>query len=111
MALSSSKDAILVSGSLRKGATVSSPVNEQGQITIDRTARDQLGVRPGMIAYQRVIDGRLEVVFLPAPHQRSLYGALRRRGESPQVVTADQLEEAVAEAIDAEHAQDEAERG
>ncbi|MGH2459370.1 MAG: AbrB/MazE/SpoVT family DNA-binding domain-containing protein [Chloroflexota bacterium] len=78
---------------------MSSQVSERGQITIDRTVRDQLGVRPGMVAYQRVIDNRLEVVFLPAPHRRSLYGVLRDDGHAPAVVTPDQLEEAVMEAL------------
>jgi hypothetical protein len=78
---------------------VSSQVSERGQITIDRAIRDQLGIRPGMTAYQRVVAGRLEVIFLPAPHRDSLYGALHQEGEPPKVVSAEQLAEAVIEAI------------
>ena len=78
---------------------MASQVSERGQITIDRAARQQLGVQPGMVAYQRVVSGRLEVIFLPAPHRRSLYGALHREGEEPQVTTSDEIEEAVMEAI------------
>lgn len=78
---------------------MASQVSEWGQITIDRAAREQLGVRPGMVAYQRVVSGRLEVVFLPAPHRRSLYGVLHRDGEQPLVTTSDDLEEAVMEAV------------
>ena len=74
-------------------------VSRRGQITIDRDARKQLGVRPGMVAHQRVVDGRLEVVFLPAPHRRSLCGALRREGEGALVVTREDLEDAVMEAV------------
>ncbi len=74
-------------------------VSDRGQITIDRDAREKLGVRPGMIAYQRVVDGHLEVIFLPAPHRRSLYGALHREGQEPKVTTAKELEEAVMQAI------------
>jgi hypothetical protein len=55
-----------------------------------------------MVAYQRVVSGRLEVIFLPAPHRRSLYGALHREGEEPQATTADELEDAVMEAIAAD---------
>jgi len=78
---------------------MASRVSERGQITIDRAVRKQLGVQPGMVAHQRVVDGRLEVVFLPAPHRRSLYGALRQEGEPPQVTDGDRLEAAVMEAI------------
>ncbi|MGQ9675331.1 MAG: AbrB/MazE/SpoVT family DNA-binding domain-containing protein [Chloroflexota bacterium] len=81
-----------------------SQVSERGQITIDRNAREQLGVRPGMIAYQRVVAGHLEVVFLPAPHRRSLYGALREDGEQVRVETAEELEDAVMEAVSDEQA-------
>jgi len=56
-----------------------------------------------MIAYQRVVSGKLEVIFLPAPHRRSLSGALHREGEEPMVLTGDDLEEAVMEAIAEEH--------
>lgn len=78
---------------------MTSRVSERGQITLDRAAREQLGVRPGMIAYQRVVDGRLEVIFLPAPHRRSLSGVFSRPGEPPKVVTGDDLEAAVIEAV------------
>lgn len=86
-------------------------VSERGQITIDRAARKELGVEPGMIAYQRVVDGHLEVLFLPAPHRRSLYGALHREGEEPRALTRDQIEEAVMEAIAAELEEEDRARG
>ena len=76
-----------------------SRVSDRGQITIDYAARRDLGVRPGMVAYQRVVGGRLEVVFLPAPHRRSLSGVLHREGEEPQVLTRADVDEAVAEAV------------
>lgn len=82
--------------------TMTSQVSTRGQMTIDRVARKQLGVCPGMIAYQRVVDDHLEVYFLPGPHNRSLFGVLHREGEEPKVVTGEQLEEAVMEAIAAE---------
>lgn len=80
-----------------------SRVSERGQITIDRAAREQLGVQPGMIAHQRVVGGRLEIIFLPAPHRRSLYGVFEQKGEQPKVVTDDELEKAVMEAIAEDH--------
>lgn len=78
---------------------MASQVSERGQITIDRAARQQLGIRPGMVAYQRVVSGRLEVIFLPAPHRRSLSGFLHRDGEEPKALTGADLEEAVMEAV------------
>ena len=90
---------------------MSSQVSERGQITIDRSIRKELGVQPGMVAYQRIVDGHLEITFLPAPHRRSLYGIFHRPGEPPLVTTSDQLEEAVMEAIAAEHEQRESHDG
>lgn len=76
-----------------------SQVSRRGQITIDRAAREKLGVEAGMIAYQRVVNGRLEVIFLPAPHRRSLFGVFHREGEAPKVVTREDIGKAVREAI------------
>lgn len=77
-------------------------VTTRGQITIDRAARRALGVEPGMVAHQRVVAGKLEVVFLPAPHDRSLAGALGgHRGGKP-IISNDDIERAVEEAVAAE---------
>lgn len=78
---------------------MASQVSERGQITIDREIRDQLGVKPGMIAYQTVVNGHLEVVFLPAPHRRSLYGALAGLGKGPFPKTRQEINDDVREAI------------
>jgi AbrB family looped-hinge helix DNA binding protein len=53
-------------------------VGERFQITIDKNAREQLGIRPGDRAIERVEDGRLVVSFMPAPHRDSLLGLFRR---------------------------------
>ena len=82
-----------------------SRVSTRGQITIDRAARSQLGIRPGMVAYQQVVGSHLEVIFLPEPHRRSLYGVFHQQAEQPWAITADELEEAVMEAIAAAHEQ------
>ena len=87
-----------------RNADMASRVSERSQITIDRRARKQLGIRPGMVAHQRVVAGHLEVVFLPGPHTRSLHGALHHEDEPPRVVDPDQLEDAVMEAIAEEQA-------
>jgi bifunctional DNA-binding transcriptional regulator/antitoxin component of YhaV-PrlF toxin-antitoxin module len=78
---------------------MASQVSTRGQITIDRAIRDRLGVQPGMVAVQSVVGDRLEVVFLPAPHRRSLFGALQgvSRGKAPRTPAA--VEAAVRDAI------------
>jgi AbrB family looped-hinge helix DNA binding protein len=56
---------------------VASTVGERGQITIEKAIREELGVYAGDLAVQRVEDGRVVIEFLPAPHRRSVAGALR----------------------------------
>jgi len=58
-------------------------VGERFQITIDKKVRDQLGVRPGDRAIERVEDGRLVISFMPAPHRDSLLGIFRRPDMQP----------------------------
>ena len=52
-------------------------VGTKGQVVIDRRIREQLGIRPGMLAVQIPVDGHVEMYFLPAPHNESLAGAAR----------------------------------
>lgn len=56
---------------------MSSRVGERGQVTIQKAIREQLGVYAGDLAVQRVEGGRVVIEFVPAPHRRSLAGALR----------------------------------
>jgi AbrB family looped-hinge helix DNA binding protein len=56
---------------------MASTVGERGQVTIEKAIRDELGVYAGDLAVQRVENGRVVIEFLPAPHRRSLAGALR----------------------------------
>jgi AbrB family looped-hinge helix DNA binding protein len=58
-------------------------VGDRFQITIDKLVRDELGVRPGDLAIERVEDGRLVVSFVPRPHRDSLLGILRQPGAAP----------------------------
>ena len=53
-----------------------SRVGDRGQITIEKAIREELAVYAGDQAVQWVEDGRLIVAFVPAPHDRSLAGAL-----------------------------------
>ena len=82
---------------------MTSTVTRRSQITLDPEIRRQLGVQPGMIAHQRIVDGRLEVRFLPAPHRRSLFGVLAAyaRGKPP-LVAREEIEHAIVESVAAE---------
>jgi hypothetical protein len=77
-------------------------VNSLGQITLDEDVRRQLKVEPGMVAHQRVVGDRLEVVFLPAPHSRSLFGVFHNPANEARVTTSDERDEAIAAMIAAE---------
>lgn len=55
---------------------MASQVSTRGQITIDRAVRKELGVEPGLVAVQVVVEDHLEVYFVPAPHRRSLFASL-----------------------------------
>lgn len=51
-------------------------VGTKGQIVIAKEIRDRLGVEPGWLAMQRVVDDHVEIRFLPPEHNRSLKGTL-----------------------------------
>jgi AbrB family looped-hinge helix DNA binding protein len=55
---------------------MSSRVGERGQITIEKSIREELGVYAGDKAVQRVEDGRIVIEVIPGRHRRSLAGAL-----------------------------------
>lgn len=56
--------------------TIGHLVGPKGQIVIAKEIRDRLGVRPGWLALQRLVDDHVEVYFLPPAHRRSLKGSL-----------------------------------
>jgi AbrB family looped-hinge helix DNA binding protein len=62
---------------------MASKVGDRGQITIDKSIRDRLGIKPKDVAVQEVVDGRVVIYFVPAPHRRSLRGALKPRPGKP----------------------------
>jgi AbrB family looped-hinge helix DNA binding protein len=57
---------------------MSNIVGERFQITIDKAVREELGIKPGDRAVERVEGGRLVVDFMPAPHHESMLGIFRR---------------------------------
>ena len=52
-------------------------VGSKGQIVISKEIRDRLGVEPGWLALQRLVDDHVEIHFLPPPHTKSLLGSLK----------------------------------
>ena len=52
-------------------------VGKRFQITVDKRARAQLGIKPGDRAVERVEDGRLVIYFLPKRHNDSLLGIFK----------------------------------
>jgi bifunctional DNA-binding transcriptional regulator/antitoxin component of YhaV-PrlF toxin-antitoxin module len=51
-------------------------VGPKGQIVIAKDIRERLGVEPGWIALQVLVDDRVEVFFVPPEHKLSLRGSL-----------------------------------
>ena len=51
-------------------------VGTKGQVVIEKRLRDELGIEPGFVAVQRLVDDGVEIRFYPAEHSRSLRGAL-----------------------------------
>lgn len=53
-------------------------VGEKGQVVIEKPIRDALGIEPGFVAVQSVVDDHVEIRFYPPEHRRSLRGRLAR---------------------------------
>lgn len=51
-------------------------VGTKGQVVIAKEIREQLGVKPGWVALQRLVGDRVEIYFLPPAHGESLKGCL-----------------------------------
>ncbi|MBI2941735.1 MAG: AbrB/MazE/SpoVT family DNA-binding domain-containing protein [Chloroflexi bacterium] len=56
-------------------------VGPKGQVVIAKEIRDRLGVRPGWLAIQRLVDDHVEVYFVPPEHRRSLKGVFAEHVE------------------------------
>ena len=52
-------------------------VGQKGQVVISKEIRDKLGVKPGWLALQSIVDGHVEIYFVPPEHNRSLMGCLK----------------------------------
>ena len=51
-------------------------VGTKGQVVIEKEIRDELGIEPGWQALQLLVDGHVEMYFIPPPHNDSLFGIL-----------------------------------
>ena len=51
-------------------------VGSKGQVVIAKEIRDRLGVEPGWLALQTLVDDHVEIYFLPPEHRKSLKGSL-----------------------------------
>ena len=55
-------------------------VGQKGQVVITKEIRDKLGVEPGWWALQSIVNGHLEIHFVPPEHNRSLLGSNYTKG-------------------------------
>lgn len=60
---------------------MSSVVGQRGQVVIEKPLRDALGLQPGYIAVQRLVDDHVELHFYPPEHDKSLLGILANETE------------------------------
>ena len=52
-------------------------VGPKGQVVIAKGIRDSLGIAPGWVSLQRLVDDHVEIHFLPPEHRESLEGSPR----------------------------------
>jgi bifunctional DNA-binding transcriptional regulator/antitoxin component of YhaV-PrlF toxin-antitoxin module len=72
--------------------TMANLVGEKGQIVIEKPLREALGVLPGFLTIQTLVDDHVEIRFYPPEHNRSLRGALKKY--ATRVLSTDELREA-----------------
>ncbi len=58
-------------------------VGQKGQIVIEKTIREALGLQPGYVAVQKLADDHVEIYFYPPEHRQSLRGMLADKITKP----------------------------
>jgi AbrB family looped-hinge helix DNA binding protein len=53
-------------------------VGEKGQVVIEKGIREALGIEPGSLAVQTLVEDHVEMRFFPPEHERSLKGVLAK---------------------------------
>jgi bifunctional DNA-binding transcriptional regulator/antitoxin component of YhaV-PrlF toxin-antitoxin module len=53
-------------------------VGEKGQVVIEKPLREALGIQPGFVTTQILVDDHVEIRFYPPEHNRSLRGILSK---------------------------------
>jgi bifunctional DNA-binding transcriptional regulator/antitoxin component of YhaV-PrlF toxin-antitoxin module len=53
-------------------------VGEKGQVVIQKPLREALGVQPGFVTVQTLVNDHVEIRFYPPEHTRSLRGVLKK---------------------------------
>jgi AbrB family looped-hinge helix DNA binding protein len=80
---------------------MASRVGERGQITIEKSIREELGIYAGDEAVQRIDDGRIVIEVVPGRHRRSLAGSLKDKvGRRPDDESWEGLRRAAWETAD-----------
>jgi bifunctional DNA-binding transcriptional regulator/antitoxin component of YhaV-PrlF toxin-antitoxin module len=67
-------------------------VGEKGQVVIEKPLRDALGVQPGFVTVQTLVNDHIEIRFYPPEHNRSLRGVLKKYVDRD--LSAEELREA-----------------
>jgi AbrB family looped-hinge helix DNA binding protein len=84
---------------------MTSRVGERGQITIEKSIREELAIYAGDETVQRVEDGRIVIEVIPGRHRRSLAGSLREKvGRTPPDETWGTLRDAAWQTPDPDRA-------
>jgi AbrB family looped-hinge helix DNA binding protein len=74
-------------------------VGPKGQVVIEKSIRDRLGVRPGSRAVQVLVGDHVEIRFLPADHEESLAGCLAVYAANRPAPSEAEIDAVVARAI------------
>lgn len=77
---------------------MSNLVGEKGQVVIQKPLRDALGVQPGFVTVQTLVNDHIEIRFYPPEHTRSLRGALKKY--ATRILSTGELREAREKAWD-----------